>query len=272
MNRTIKGQTLELRRAIERNEFELRYQPIIHLDSGRIEAFEALVRWRHPTRGLVMPGEFIPLAEKSGLINEIGRWVLHEACREAAAWHAQYPSAAEVAVAVNLSARQFAKGDLVRLVQSALRDSGLSPNYLVLEITESLLMDNAPRTLRVLSRLKSLGVKLSIDDFGTGYSSLAYLRDFDMDSMKIDRSFVARLDRRDEDYQIVRTIVSLAHTLNMTVIAEGVETLSQLFHLRKMACENSQGYVYRRPLHASAAGQLLAADAAFPFQPALRAA
>jgi EAL domain-containing protein (putative c-di-GMP-specific phosphodiesterase class I) len=272
MNQKIKGRSVALRRAIERNEFELRYQPIIHLESGRIQAFEVLIRWRHPTRGLIMPSEFIPLAEKSGLICEIGRWVLQAACDQTAAWHAQYPSAADVAVAVNLSARQFASGDLVRMVQSALRSSGLSPRHLILEITETLLMDNAQRTHRVIARLKGLGVRLSIDDFGAGYSSLAYLRDFDMDTMKIDRSFVARLDDRHEDIEIIRTIISLAHTLNMTVIAEGVEKLSQLLHLRKMACENSQGYLYRRPLHPSAAGQLLAAGAAFPFQPARRAA
>jgi EAL domain-containing protein (putative c-di-GMP-specific phosphodiesterase class I) len=256
----------ELRRAINRGEFELRYQPIVQMNSGRIAAFEALIRWRHPTRGVILPGEFISDAEKSGLICEIGRWVLHEACRQAADWHEQYPSAAEVAVAVNLSARQFAGGNLVGHVQSALSQSGLAPRHLILEITESLLMDNAPQTLRVLGRLKSLGIELSIDDFGTGYSSLAYLRDFSMDTMKIDRSFIARLGRQAEDYEIVRTIVLLGRRLNMTVIAEGVETIEQLLHLRKMACERSQGYLYRRPLPAGAAGQLLAAAASFPLQ------
>jgi diguanylate cyclase (GGDEF)-like protein/PAS domain S-box-containing protein len=246
-----------LRRAIERNEFEVQYQPIIENLTGKIYAFEALIRWRHPDRGLVMPGEFIPVAEETGLITQIGQWVLFDACRQSAQWRKQFPDLHDVAVAVNLSAKQFALPDLIEQVQSALRQSGLPARCLILEITESVVMDDAERAAAVLRGLKALGVKMNIDDFGTGYSSLAYLQNFPVDTMKIDRSFITRLDGKPENSEIVRTIVTLAHTLNMTVTAEGVETEAQLSFLKKVNCENSQGYLMSRPLPAVAATELL---------------
>jgi diguanylate cyclase (GGDEF)-like protein len=248
----------DLRRAIERSEFELHYQPIVRIDTGKITAFESLIRWRRPDVGLVLPGEFISVAEETGLITSIGKWVLYEACRQMAAWHTELPNQREVKIAVNLSAKQFAQPDLCEQIQDALRRSGLPADLLILEITESVVMDNAEQAAAVLRRLKSLGARVNIDDFGTGYSSLAYLQKFPVDTMKIDRSFISRLDSGDENQEIVRTIVTLAHNLNMTVTAEGVETESQMRHLATMACENSQGFLLSKPLTAADARQLLA--------------
>ena len=247
----------DLRRAVERDEFELHYQPIVEIETGRIKAFEALVRWRRPDRGLVMPGEFISVAEETGLITSIGRWVLNEACRQTAVWQAEIPGRSDIAIAVNLSAKQFTQPDLCEQVQEALRKAKLRAESLILEITESVVMVNAEQAAAVLRRLKSLGARVNIDDFGTGYSSLAYLQKFPVDTMKIDRSFITRLDGSAENTEIVRTIVTLAHNLSMTVTAEGVETEAQLEHLAGMACENSQGYLLSKPLAATAAAELL---------------
>ncbi|HUB27138.1 MAG TPA: EAL domain-containing protein [Tepidisphaeraceae bacterium] len=248
----------DLRRAIERGEFELHYQPIVRIDTGLITAFESLIRWRRPDVGLVMPGEFISVAEETGLITSIGKWALYEACRQMAAWHNELPKHRDVKIAVNLSAKQFAQPDLCEQIQDALRRSGLAAGALILEITETVVMDNAEQAAAVLRRLKALGARVNIDDFGTGYSSLAYLQKFPVDTMKIDRSFISRLDNGDENQEIVRTIVTLAHNLNMTVTAEGVETESQMQHLATMACENSQGFLLSKPLSAADARQLLA--------------
>jgi diguanylate cyclase (GGDEF)-like protein/PAS domain S-box-containing protein len=249
----------DLRRAVERDEFILHYQPILQIATGKIHAFEALVRWQHPDRGLIPPNDFISIAEETGLITSIGRWVLSQACGQAAAWRTAFPGLDDIGMAVNLSARQFSQPDLIEEIQQALQHHNLPAHCLILEITESVLMDDARQAAGVLRSLKDLGVKIYIDDFGTGYSSLAYLQNFPVDTMKIDRSFVSRLDGSVENSQIVQTIVTLAHTLNMTVTAEGVETEIQLNHLRKMSCENSQGFLLSRPLTAQSATELLGA-------------
>ena len=247
----------DLRRAIERGEFELNYQPIVQVSTGRITAFEALIRWNHPERGRVMPADFISVAEETRLICPIGEWVLNQACRQAARWRREIPSAGDVAVSVNLSARQFAQPDLDSQIRSALGAAGLPAHCLILEITESVVMDNAQHAAVVLQRLKNLGVKVNIDDFGTGYSSLACLHRFPADTMKIDRSFVSRLDGNPDHLEILRTIVMLAHNLNMTVTAEGVETEAQFAQLQELSCESTQGYLFSKPLPAESATDLL---------------
>jgi EAL domain-containing protein (putative c-di-GMP-specific phosphodiesterase class I) len=246
----------DMRRAMERGEFDLYYQPIIEINTGRIKGFEALIRWRHPELGLISPAEFIPVAEETGLILPIGRWALFEACRQTAQWHAAAPNT-KVDVNVNLSGKQFSQPDLTEQVVEALRASGLESRHLILEITESVVMENPEATIATLHRLRALGVQLNIDDFGTGYSSLMYLQRFPVDTMKIDRSFVSRLAQDTENGEIVKTIIHLAHSLNMKVTAEGIESQEQLSHLRKLHCENAQGYLFSKPLHAGAAGELL---------------
>jgi diguanylate cyclase (GGDEF)-like protein/PAS domain S-box-containing protein len=247
----------DLRRAIERNEFELHYQPIIQIATGNVRTLEALIRWRHPLRGLIPPAEFIPIAEETGLITTIGHWVLGQACRQAAAWRREFAHHANVAVSINLSAKQFAHADLAEQIQAALRESGLPARCLILEITESVVMADADQTAAILHRLKNLGVQVEIDDFGTGYSSLAYLHKFPVDTMKIDRSFIARLNGTPENTEMVRTIITLAHTLSMAVTAEGVETEGQLALLAEMDCENSQGFLLSKPLPAAEATRIL---------------
>ncbi len=246
----------DLRRAIDRQEFEVHYQPIIQIDTGRVSAFEALIRWRHPERGLVSPADFIPLAEETGLIIQIGRWVLEEACRQAAQWNATQPDS-PININVNLSGKQFSQSVLVEQVVEALKESGLPAQHLILEITESVVMENPEATITALHRLKALGLQLHIDDFGTGYSSLAYLQRFPVDTMKIDRSFVARMLEHSENAEIIRTIVHLAHSLNMKVTAEGIENAEQLAQLEGLECENAQGYFFSRPLDSKAATALL---------------
>jgi diguanylate cyclase (GGDEF)-like protein/PAS domain S-box-containing protein len=246
----------DLRRAIDRNEFELHYQPILHMASGVIRGFEALVRWRHPERGLISPADFIPIAEETGLIIPIGRWVLQEGCRQAAAWHAMFPDNL-LDININLSGKQFSQGDLVEQVVGVLRQSKLPARNLILEITESVVMENPESTILMLQRLKALGIQLHIDDFGTGYSSLAYLQRFPVDTMKIDRSFISRMAEDPENAEIVRTIVTLAHNLNMKVTAEGIETAEQLAQLQGLKCENAQGYFLSRPLDGAAATEIL---------------
>lgn len=247
----------DLRHAAERGQLELYYQPIIETDSGKITAFEALVRWNHPVRGRVMPADFISLAEETGLILNLGLWVLHEACRQAAQWRARYPAARDLAVSVNLSPKQFNQPDLCAQVQSALKKNGLPSSGLMLEITESVVVENPKVASVLVRRLRDMGIKVNIDDFGTGYSSLANLHHFPVDTMKIDRSFIARLGTRSDSAAIVATIISLAHNLNMTVTAEGVETDAQLALLRSMDCEHSQGFLLSAPVPAAEAGQLL---------------
>jgi diguanylate cyclase (GGDEF)-like protein/PAS domain S-box-containing protein len=246
----------DLRRAIDRNEFVLHYQPIFSIAASTLVGFEALIRWHHPQRGLISPAEFISVAEETGLIVPIGRWVLHEACRQTAEWHALFPDHL-VDINVNLSGKQFTQSDLVEQVMSALQQANLAPRHLILEITESVVMVNPQATVSLLDRLKDLGVKLNIDDFGTGYSSLAYLQQFPVDTIKIDRSFVSRMNESPENTEIVRTIVGLAHNLCMKVTAEGIETQDQLDSLADLNCEKGQGYLLSRPLQSMAATEML---------------
>lgn len=238
----------DLRQALNRDEFTVYYQPKVELVSGRIAAFEALVRWEHPERGLVLPNDFIPLAEETGLIIPLGRWILEEACRQAREWQEQYPEYSSVTMCVNLSERQLQYHKLSQEVAQALRDTGLDPATLDLEITESVLMGDVSANIPVFQELKSLGVKLAIDDFGTGYSSLAHLKRFPVDYLKIDRSFVSGLGKDPKDAAIVTAIVTLAHTLGLEVVAEGIETAEQLKFLRDIGCDLGQGYYFARPL------------------------
>ena len=243
---------LDLRRAITAAEFEVFYQPIVNLAENRISGFEALLRWNHPTRGRVAPGEFIPLAEETGLIVAIGEWVIRQACAEARTW----PS--DLRVAVNVSPVQFRDKTLVAAVVSALAASGLRPDQLELEITETVLMHNNDSTMATLHQLQGLGVRISMDDFGTGYSSLSYLRSFPFDRIKIDQTFVRDLTERPDSIAIIRAVVALSNSFGMTTTAEGVETQEQLDKMRAEGCTDVQGYLYSRPVPASAIAQLLA--------------
>jgi diguanylate cyclase (GGDEF)-like protein len=230
----------ELRRALLKDELELHYQPKVDLATGLISSTEALIRWRHPQRGLVPPGDFIPLAEETGLILQIGEWVLRQACVQARQW--QLDGMPPVRVAINMSAQQFKQNNLVSIVQSALENAGLQPTHLEIELTESAVMHNAAESAAILEQLSRLGVHISIDDFGTGYSSLNYLRRFPLDKLKIDRSFIKDVVANPEDAAIVEAIISLAHSLRLKVIAEGVETEQQLEFLRSLGCDQYQGF------------------------------
>jgi diguanylate cyclase (GGDEF)-like protein/PAS domain S-box-containing protein len=251
-----------LRRALERGEFVLYYQPQFDLRSGAVIGVEALLRWQHPELGMVSPARFIPVAEASGLIVPIGVWVLGEACRQGAAW--QRDGLPALAVAVNLSAVQFKRGDVEQSVVRALDESGMAPPWLELELTESILIQNAEDVLSVVKRLKQLGVKISIDDFGTGYSSLSYLKRFDIDKLKIDQSFVRDLASNPDDAAIVRAIIQMAHSLNLKTIAEGVETEDMLVRLCSFGCDEAQGYFFGRPMPAQDMSRLLREAAAAP--------
>jgi diguanylate cyclase (GGDEF)-like protein len=242
---------LDLREALAKKEFELYYQPLYNIERNRISGFEALLRWHHPTRGMVSPGEFIPLAEEIGLIVPVGEWVLHTACAEASKWPA------DVKLAVNVSPAQFKSGQLAQQVTAALAASGLPAQRLELEITESVLLGNSADTIAVLHALRRLGVRIAMDDFGTGYSSLSYLRSFPLDKLKIDQCFVRDLGTTDGARFIVRTIISLARSLGMTTTAEGVETEEQLAWLRAEGCVEVQGYLFSLPRPASAVPGLL---------------
>jgi diguanylate cyclase (GGDEF)-like protein len=249
----------DLRQAIEEKQFSVFYQPIVALETGRLSGFEALVRWNHPRRGIVTPSDFVPVAEETGLIVPIGEWVLEEACKKIKEWQTKSPSHRGLCLSVNLSARQVSQPDLVERIQRALNISKLHPHFLKLELTESVVMENAESAAQMLKRLRALGVQLSIDDFGTGYSSLSYLHRFPVNYLKIDRSFVMRMTT-DNDNAIVKTISTLAHNLGMEVIAEGVETEEQCRQLKALGCEYGQGYLFSRPVNADGALRLLAAD------------
>ena len=244
---------LDLREALTRRELELYYQPLVDLSSGAVSAFEALLRWIHPERGIVSPADFIPLAEEIGLIVPIGEWVLRQACREAAKWPG------ELKVALNLSPVQFKNKNLVQAVMLAFAVSKLPANRLELEITESLLLQETEATLATLHQLRSLGVRISMDDFGTGYSSLNYLRSFPFDKIKIDRSFIQDLAENTDCEAIVRALTNLGASLGMVTTAEGVETKGQLEKLRLEGCTEVQGYYFSPPRPAAEVPALLTA-------------
>ncbi len=238
----------DLRYALERNELVAFYQPIISLETMKVIGFEALMRWIHPKRGLVSPGEFIPVSEKTGLIIPMTIWMLRDSCRKLAKWKEMAPDNQNLMISVNLSGKHFAQDDLVAQVKQILSETGIAPMSLKLEITESAVMDNAEAAISILKQLKRVGVQLSIDDFGTGYSSLSYLHRFPIDTLKIDRSFVSSMEGGSENGEIVRTVVALAKALGLNVIAEGIETIHQLHQLRILGTEYGQGFLFSKPV------------------------
>lgn len=253
----------EMRRALEKGEFCLYYQPIVQLESNRLVGVEALVRWNHPTRGTVSPMEFIPAAEENGLILPLGSWILSESCRQLREWQKRNPLASRLTVSINLSFKQFSQLDLVREVSSIIEKTGVDPRCLKFEVTESHIMENSEIAVAIMNRLREIGAEISLDDFGTGYSSLSYLHRLPIDYLKIDRSFVTRMIESRENAEIVRTIIKLGQNLKMKVIAEGIETPEQLEQLQSLNCEFGQGYLFSKPLESEAAaafiGQSLAA-------------
>ncbi|NET89376.1 MAG: EAL domain-containing protein [Kamptonema sp. SIO1D9] len=250
----------DLRRAIERQEFVLHYQPIIDLNQGKISGFEALVRWQHPTRGLVSPGLFIPIAEETGLINPIGHWVMKQACRQLISWQQQKLVNDNLSISVNLSVRQFSQPNLIEQIDRVLAETLLNPQCLKLEITESAIMDNSQSAATILEELRKRQIHLSIDDFGTGYSSLSYLHSFRVDLLKIDKSFVQRLNGTSSNLGLIPAIISIAQTMGMKAIAEGIETTQQLIQLKKLNCDFGQGYLFSEPLNSKNVVELITSD------------
>ena len=249
-----------LRQGLKNNEFVLHYQPIVLLSSEEVIGFEALVRWQKSPSELIYPGDFMDVAEDTGLILFLGMWVLREACRTMRRWHEEFPRERPLTISVNVSARQFAQPDLVQQVAQILQETGINPHTVRLEITESVSMGDAERTVNVLSELKKLGVQFSIDDFGTGYSSFSYLHRFPLDTLKIDRSFITRMEESSENFEIVETIMHLARNLGMQVVAEGAETETHVKHLRSLGCDFGQGYFFFKPLTAGGVHGLLQAN------------
>jgi EAL domain-containing protein (putative c-di-GMP-specific phosphodiesterase class I) len=261
-SRQIKSQSIErltletsLRNAIERDEFFLEYQAKLDLKSGSISGVEALVRWHHPDLGLILPAQFIPLAEENGLIVPLGKWVLETACRQNVAW--QRAGLPPMCIAVNLSARQLSHEHLLEDIASAIKDSGMRPQLLELELTESMVVQNPDRVIGLLGAIKGMGVRLAIDDFGTGYSALGQLKRFPIDILKVDRSFIRDLDDNPEDRAITEAIIAMGKTLSLTVVAEGVETKAQEDFLRGLACDELQGYYFSEPTAPEAFSELV---------------
>ncbi len=254
----------DLRRAIKREEFMLHYQPIVSLSSNKITGFEVLIRWRHPEKGIIAPGEFIPLAEETGLIVPLGFWVLTEACKQMYSWQIKFSGLIDWKVSVNISSKQLELPNFVAQIKQILRDTKLDPHNLKLEITESSLVEDTQHTILMLKELKSLGIEFSLDDFGTGYSSLSYLHQFPFDTLKIDRSFVHSVGDNPEKLSIVRAIVTLARNLGMDTIAEGIETVNQLAQLKALKCEYGQGYYLSKPLDKEILENIIATDLAEP--------
>jgi diguanylate cyclase (GGDEF)-like protein/PAS domain S-box-containing protein len=253
------SQSLEtdLALAIERRELTLHYQPIVCLRTGRLLAFEALARWQHPQSGLISPINFIPMAEETGFIGTLGKWVIREACRQLRYWHDRYPLHSGVSMCVNLSNKQFMQPDLIDQILGALQETRLAPGMLKLEITESGVMENIGAATVMLQQLRALGVEVAIDDFGTGYSSLSYLHRLPVNTLKIDRSFVTRMLENEDNAEIIKTIVTLARSLDMSIVAEGVETVEQAAQLRLLKCDAGQGYLFSKPTDADSAEVLL---------------
>ena len=248
----------DLRKAVERQEFIIHYQPIVALSTGIIVGFEALVRWHHPQRGLIAPGLFIPIAEETGLINPIGKWVLQEACRQLQQWHQDSITDHPLTMSVNISARQFAQVDVIEQIDQILLETQLNPQSLKLEITESVIMNNTQSAKLILQQLQERKIQLCIDDFGTGYSSLSYLHNFPVNTLKIDRSFVTYLDEKSEKLGLIPAILKIAQSLEMSAIAEGIETPQQLNCLKALNCEFGQGYLFSKPLPEKEATNLIA--------------
>jgi Amt family ammonium transporter len=246
-----------LRGAIEREELVLHYQPIMHLRSGRIFGFEALVRWNHPTRGQLLPGDFIGLAEETRLIDSLGRWVRYEACRQLREWRTTIPAADGIWLSVNVSPREFPEPEFARDIRRLLRETQVPPRRLRIEITETTLMAGDHRVAATLEKLQALQIALDIDDFGTGYSSLSYLQQLPVATLKIDRSFVAKLEPGAENLAFIQTIVSLARSLGIPVCAEGVETPEQLAAVRRAGCDRAQGFLLSRPVEPGLAAALI---------------
>jgi diguanylate cyclase (GGDEF)-like protein/PAS domain S-box-containing protein len=256
----------DLRRALERNEFRNFYQPIVALESGRIVGLEALMRWQHPTRGMIAPDEFIFVAEETGLIRELGWWSLREACRQMSKWRARSQSCLDLTMSVNLSAKQLLQPHLVDEMQKLLRETGLPPEALKLEITESAVMADPTAAAEMLQQIKSLGIRLAIDDFGTGYSSLSYLHRFPLDTLKIDRSFISGTGEGSDGMEIARTIMPMAKNLRLDVVAEGVETLEQVALLKRLQCKYAQGYYFSKPLAPEDVTPMLSEEASLEMQ------
>jgi EAL domain-containing protein (putative c-di-GMP-specific phosphodiesterase class I) len=238
----------DLRHAIENHEFTLHYQPIVDLESRDMLGMEALVRWHHPRYGLLAPMKFIPLAEETNLIVPLGEWILREACRQTQVWSEKHSADMDISVTVNISIRQFQQKELVEIVDSALRTSGLNPRSLILEITESFMMQETESTISKLHELKKLGIRLAIDDFGTGYSSLSYLQRFPIDILKIDKSFVDKIGNGNEGKAVARAIIMMGDSLNLKTIAEGIERPEQIKALQNLGCEAGQGFHFAKPL------------------------
>ena len=239
----------DLRYAIVSNELELFYQPIVELDQMMLSGFEALVRWNHPRHGLVTPSEFIPLSEETGLVIPMTRQILRSACEQIVDWQTRFDDSKSLYVSVNLSGKHFAQHDLVEQIRSIVDETRINPACLKLEITETVVMENAEEAVSMLQQIRDIGVRLSVDDFGTGYSSLSYLHRFPIDTLKVDRSFVNMMeDGGGENAEIVNTIIALAQSLKLSVIAEGIESIYQLNELRRLGCEYGQGYFFSRPL------------------------
>jgi EAL domain-containing protein (putative c-di-GMP-specific phosphodiesterase class I) len=245
----------DLRQALENSEFELYYQPLVSLKDRSIAGFEALCRWRHPTRGFVPPTEFIPMAEKTGIISELGNCILNHACKQLAEWHAAGHD--KITVAINFSVLQLNNEDLPNILEKALKENKIPPSSLEIEITESVAVKDFEKTVCLLTKFKDMGIKIAIDDFGTRYSSLSYLQEFPLDKLKIDQTFVRNVPRDSKNVSIVNTVIALANSLNLTVIAEGVETPEELAFLEEAGCHHIQGYLFGRPRDTASTTKLL---------------
>jgi EAL domain-containing protein (putative c-di-GMP-specific phosphodiesterase class I) len=239
---------MDLRGAVNRKEFLLYYQPIIALEKGEITGFEALLRWTHPQQGLLPASKFISIVEETDLIMPVSEWVLREVCGQLIRWNQQYPDMIPLVISINLFSRQLLQTNFVRVVKQILKETGIDANNIMIDITESMIMDNTKIAARVLKQLKAMKIQLTIDDFGTGYSSLGYIRKFPADLLKIDRSFISRMNDDEESLGIVRTVITMARNMGLKVIAEGVETAEQLKQLRTLGCDYAQGFYFSQPL------------------------